>query len=318
MEPLTIDRTHILVLNFNGRCWLEECLPSVEAAAVRSPVPCRVTVVDNGSTDGSCELVTQRWPEVELIREENRGLASFNRVLTRLDAAVVLLLNSDLKLDPDAIGPLLRPFEEHHDVLFTAPQCWTFDGQTYEGMRTRVRTRFGLVQGLCRVPGHEELVGLSDLTASAGPVLAVDRRRFLEIGGYDPIYFPGRIEDLDLGFRGWMAGYRGYYVPESLAYHRGFGTFESELGLARSDRLARRNTLIFVWKNTAGVRLLRHLLWLPVRLVAALMRGRVEFAAAMVEALSQLDRILAARRDLAVGGPDWIARQEAFYRRFRW
>ena len=93
-------------------------------------------------------------------------------------------------------------------------------------MRTRVRTRFGLVQGMCRVPGHEDVAGLPDLTAAAGPVLAVDRRRFLELGGYDPIYFPGRIEDLDLGFRGWMAGYRGYYVPESVAYHRGFGTFE--------------------------------------------------------------------------------------------
>ena len=66
-----------------------------------------------------------------------------------------------------------------------------------------------------------------DETAAAGPVLAVDRRRFLELGGYDPIYFPGRIEDLDLGFRGWMAGYRGYYVPESVAYHWGFGTFAS-------------------------------------------------------------------------------------------
>jgi GT2 family glycosyltransferase len=307
-----------LVLNYNGRGLLEECLPSVREAAIRSPVPCRVTVVDNGSTDGSCEVVARRWPDVGLIREENLGLASFNRVLARLEAPIVLLLNSDVKLAPDAIGPLLKPFEEHDDVLFTAPQCWTFDGRTYEGMRTQVRTRFGLVQGMCRVPGHEALVGLADLTAAAGPVLAVHRRRFLEIGGYDPIYFPGRIEDLDLGFRGWMAGYRGYYVPESVAYHRGFGTFEAELGMARSDRMARRNTLIFVWKNTAGARLLAHLCWLPVRLGAALVRGRLDFAAAMVDAVRLLGRVLEARRELAVGGPGWIARQEAFYRRFRW
>jgi GT2 family glycosyltransferase len=309
---------HILVLNYNGRGWLEECLPSVREAAVRSPIPCPVTVVDNGSTDGSCELVARLWPDVGLIHEENLGLASFNRVLARMDEPVVLLLNNDVKLDPDAVGPLLRPFDEHDDVLFTAPLCWTFDGRTYEGMRTRVCTRFGLVQGMCRVPGHEEVVGFPDLTAAAGPVLAVDRRRFLEIGGYDPIYFPGRIEDLDLGFRGWMAGFRGYYVPESVAYHRGFGTFESELGLARSDRLARRNTLIFTWKNTAGARLLAHLLWLPIQLVAALVRGRLGTAAAMIEAVSRLDQVMAARRALAVGGADWIVRQEAFYRRFRW
>ena len=150
-------------------------------------------------------------------------------------------------------------------------------------------------------------------------MLAVDRRRFLEIGGYDPIYFPGRIEDLDLGFRGWMAGYRGYYVPESVAYHQGFGTFESELGMARSDRLARRNTLIFMWKNTAGARLLAHLLWLPIRLGATLVRGRFDFAAAD-------DRGPAPARPRCwrrVARWPWAAatgssRQEAFYRRFRW
>jgi GT2 family glycosyltransferase len=57
-----------LVLNFNGRDWLEECLPSIRGAAARSPVPCRVTVVDNGSTDGSCELVAERWPDVGIVR----------------------------------------------------------------------------------------------------------------------------------------------------------------------------------------------------------------------------------------------------------
>ena len=51
MEPLTIDRTHILVLNYNGCGLLAECLPSIALAALRSPVPCRVTVVDNGSKD---------------------------------------------------------------------------------------------------------------------------------------------------------------------------------------------------------------------------------------------------------------------------
>lgn len=318
MEPLTIHRTHILVLTYNGRRWLEECLPSVREAAARSKVPCRVTVVDNGSTDDSARFVVSRWPDVELIRERNLGLASFNRVLSWLDEPVVLLLNDDVKLDPDAVDPLLKPFAERDDVLFTAPLCWTFDGRTYEGMRTRVRSRFGLIQGMCRVPGHERLARIPDLTAAAGPVLAVDRRRFLELGGYDPIYFPGRIEDLDLGFRGWMAGYRGYYVPESVAYHRGFGTFETELGAEGSDRLARRNTLLFMWKNTAGARLLAHLLWLPVRLGASLVRGRLDFAAAMVEALARLGRVRASRRELAVGQGGWNARQEAFYRRFRW
>ena len=151
-------------------------------------------------------------------------------------------------------------------------------------------------------------------------MLAVDRRRFLEIGGYDPIYFPGRIEDLDLGFRGWMAGWRGYYVPESVAYHHGFGTFEPELGMARWDRLARRNTLIFTWKNTAGARLLAHLPWLPVRLGAdagsrASSTSRRRSIEAARPARTGCSRRAARWRS---GGGGWIARQEAFFRRFRW
>ena len=180
---------------------------------------------DNASNDDSIAYLEAHWPEVEILREPNRGLASFNSVLSRRDEPVLLLLNNDVKLDPDAVGPLLARFEEHDDAFLSAPQCWTFDGREYEGMRTRVRTRFGLVQGMSRVPGHEVAAKIPDFTAAAGPVLAVDRSRFLAIGGYDSLYFPGRIEDLDLGFRGWMAGWRGYYVPESMAYHRGFGSF---------------------------------------------------------------------------------------------
>jgi N-acetylglucosaminyl-diphospho-decaprenol L-rhamnosyltransferase len=318
MEPLTIDRTHILVLNYNGRGWLAECLPSILMAAQRSPVPCGVTVVDNGSTDGSCDLVASRWPTVGLAREENLGLASFNRVLTRLDEPVVLLLNNDIKLEPGAVGPLLEAFATHDDAFFSAPLCWTFDGRTYEGMRTRVRMHYGMVQGMCRVPGFETKLDKHDLTAAAGPILAIDRRRFLALGGYDPIYFPGRIEDLDLGFRGWMAGYRGYYVPEAVAYHKGFGTFHDQLGQARCDRLACRNTLIFIWKNTGGARLLKHLFWLPLRCGSAVLRGRMSFLLGLFSALRMCPWILAGRRTLAVGEGNWIERQEAFYRRFDW
>jgi len=311
---VSLDRTQILVLNYNGRALLEECLPSVVEAARRSPVPCGVTVVDNDSADDSLAWLAANHPGVNVVRRPNRGLASFNDVLMEMDEPVALLLNSDVKLDPDSIAPLLRPFDEHADALFTAPLCWTFDGQTYEGMRTRVRTRYGLVQGMSRVPDHREHIHRADLTAAAGPVLAVHRERFLALGGYDPIYFPGRIEDLDLGFRGWMAGLKGYYVPESVAYHKGFATFAPELGENRCDGLAIRNTLIFAWKNLKGRRLANHLAWLAVRLA----RGGRSFRRAFVEAAARWPEVVRARRALHAGSTGWVDRQEAFFRRFEW
>ena len=312
------DRTHILVLNYNGRDLLAECLPSVVEAAALSPRPCVVGVVDNTSTDDSLALLADRWPGVELFLEPNRGLASFNAVLGRLRGRRTLLLNNDVKLAPDAVGPLLDSLDAHPDALFAAPQCWTFDGRTYEGMRTRVRSRFGLVQGMSRVPGHEALVDHPDLTAAAGPVLAVDRAKFLALGGFDPLYFPGRIEDLDLGFRGWMAGWKGYYEPRSVAYHRGFGSFGPALGEGGCDRLALRNSLLFAWKNLGGVRLAAHLAWLPARCVHASLRRQGQFVVALAEALALLGDARAARRAMGVGRDDWDRRQEAFFERFAW
>ena len=168
------------------------------------------------------------------------------------------------------------------------------------------------------------MIDLPDLTASAGPVLAVDRLKFLALGGYDPIYFPGRIEDLDLGFRAWMVGLKGYYVPESVAFHRGFGSFGPAFGEAGCDRLAARNTLIFSWKNLSGPRLARHLAWLPARLAYALARGRIGFAVALVDAISRLGEVRSARRvlrtltDSMPHSAGWSARQEAFFRQFGW
>jgi GT2 family glycosyltransferase len=228
------------------------------------------------------------------------------------------LLNNDVKLDRGAVGPLIRALEEHPDALFSAPQCWTFDGQAYEGMRTRVRMRYGLVQGRCRVPGYEQAVDQPDLTASAGPVLAVDRARFLALGGYDPLYFPGRIEDLDLGFAGWVRGWKGYYVPESVAYHQGFASFEPEFGRAGCEHLAARNSLLFAWKNLTGRKLFEHLAWLPARLAYAVARRRSTFLAAFRDACSAVPNVLAQRRLRPIADHEWARRQDAYFRQFRW
>lgn len=311
----------VLVLNYNGRQLLEDCLPSIKAAASQAATPCRVIVIDNQSTDNSCAYLAQNHPEIECINEPNRGLASFNYVLQRLHEPYAILLNNDVKLDPDAIDPLISELERNSDALFSAPFCLSFDNQTYEGMRTRVRDRFGLIQGLCRIPGHEQTMHRSDLTASAGPVLAVDRIKFLSLGGYDPIYFPGRIEDLDLGFRAWLRGWRGLYVPKSKAWHKGFGSFGPEFGEKTCDRLALRNTLLFTWRNIRGIRLLRHLIWLGPRFVHSVLFRDGELLKAAREALKimrQQNLEIPYHLRCELPASDYTKRQEDFFRRFSW
>jgi GT2 family glycosyltransferase len=287
-------------------------------AAAKSDYPCGVTVVDNGSTDGSVEWLARTYPGISVVPMPNLGLASFNRVVAERDEEVVLLLNTDVKLDANAIGPLVGCVVGRRDALFAAPKCWTFDRSTYEGMRTRVRSRFGMVQGMCRVPGFERFIEREGLTASAGPVLAVHRERFLELGGYDLLYWPGRIEDLDLGFRGWMEGWRGYYVPSAVAYHKGFGSFGPAFGEGGCDRLAIRNTLLFCWKNLRGRRRAVHLAWLAARVAHAAVTGRRAFLGAVRDAVAIWRAQGGEAPRPGFDRRNWVRKQEEFFRAFRW
>lgn len=278
MEAADVD---ILVLNYDGRALMGECLPSIVAAGAASKYACRVTVVDNASTDDPTAWLAAEFPSVAVRRLPNDGLSSFNTIARELTSRVLVLLNNDIKLAPDAIDPLVAPLLEQHaadaphhlgdqdknePIFLTAPRCTLFDGTTHEGFQTSVVMRRGLVQATALFAGAEQIAHRSGPTASAGAALAADRRVFCALGGFDPLYLPGRIEDLDFAYRGFLAGYRALYVPESRALHKGCATFGKVFGNAASDRLALRNTLLFQWKNlrTAKHRA-AYLGWLPFR-----------------------------------------------------
>src|SRR5215469_6301952 len=169
----------LVVLNYNGRRLLEECLPSIIHAAQRSRHACRVVVIDNGSSDDSVAFLDDEYPEIRQFPSANRGLCSYNDVLARLESPVAVLLNNDIKLAASSIDPLVGPLLEPNNRCFlTAPLCWLFDGQTYEGLQTAVRWRWGLIQAISDYPGYERVMHIACLTASAGAVMAVDRKRF--------------------------------------------------------------------------------------------------------------------------------------------
>lgn len=284
---------HLLILNYNGRQLLEECLPSVVEAAQASRHECRVAVIDNDSSDDSVTWLQQEFPQVEVIRRPNRGLCSFNDVVAGLDGHVAILLNNDIKLERDSIDPWVAPLVDEREAnddanlragpcrpdsldsrcFMTAPLCWRFDGG-YEGFRTAVGWRWGLVQATALYPGHEPTILRPGLTASAGAALAVDRDRFVELGGFDPRYLPGRLEDLDFCLRAFLAGYHARYAPAAVVWHLGMATFGRVFGSSGCDQLALRNTLLFQWKNLRHpAHLARQAFGLPLRLAADMVRA---------------------------------------------
>jgi len=316
-------RVHLLVLNHNGRELLAECLPSVVRAARTSRHECDVTVIDNDSTDDSLELLARSFSSVMVSRQRNRGLVSFNRVVANLPGDVAILLNNDLRLREDAVDPLVAPLTRTRRnspaCFMTAPLCWRFDGKTYDGQKTAVRWRFGLVEATSLYEGHERAIHRAGSTASAGAAIAVDRAKFVELGGFDPLYLPGRLEDLDFAYRGFQAGYHARYVPESVAYHLGAASFGSVYGEGGCDHLALRNTLLFQWKNLrAPEHRLRLLTGLTLRLLRDAWRAPRRAKAsrfATWQALREAKRIWRARNEaVPISGGD-IPREREFFRR---
>lgn len=294
----------LVVLNYNGRRLLAECLPSLLYAARQSRHSCPVVVVDNGSVDDSVDYLRVMFPQVQVFEQPNRGLCSYNDVLPRLSGRAAILLNNDVKLAEDAVDPLVEPLlaceRDPNGWFMSAPRCLLFDGVGHEGLQSAVRWRWGLVEATAYFPGYERAKLLPGMTAAAGPVMAVDRERFLAIGGFDPLYLPGRLEDLDFAYRGYAAGYRACYVPESVALHKGQASFNAAIGPSACDALALRNTLLFQWKNLRRPRhISRQIAALPWRLALDALRApfapreaRWAFTRALLAALGKLRECL--------------------------
>ncbi len=304
---MKIESVSLFILNYNGTALLGECLPGILAAAKKSRRKARVTVIDNHSTDNSLAFVKKTFPEaIASLSTGNRFLISFNEFVEHDSSDAVVLMNNDIKVEEGFLDPLLDALEQKEDALFTSSLCWDFDKTRYEGGLSQLHRKAGIWGTTSVLP--EKLrpdSGSFWFTVSMGACLAFRRDRFLELGGYDDLYLPGILEDLDLCYRGWRKGWRGYFVPESVIYHKGQASFKPAFGNDRIRRMAARNTYFFMWKNVDDPGLvLLDLLWMPVRMIYALFRGDKAFAQGAWDALQQgqaaLDRRKVREKDFAM------------------
>lgn len=281
----------IYILNYNGRELLPECLPSILAAARASSYKTRVRVIDNLSTDNSLEILARDFPDAEILRASaNDFLCSFNEFVFNDTARISILMNNDIKVDPDFIDPLVKCLDSYEDAFFASSYCRTFDKSGYEGGISTLVHKFGWWGTLSDEPQPEAMTGPSPLfTISIGACIALKTELFKRLKGYSRIYLPGILEDLDLCYRAWKCGFKGYFVPESRIYHKGQASFKPRFGLYRIRKLATRNTMLFIWKNIHDrTLLLTHLLWLPARLTAALLRLDFAFISGVFSAIMRL------------------------------
>ena len=243
------DAASVVIPNWNGRDLLERYLPPVVAALAGHPEN-EIIVVDNGSADGSAEFVRREFPNVKLLAlDRNLGFgAGSNAGFRAARNDIVVLLNSDMLVAPDFLPPLLEGFR---DERVFAVSCQIFFRDP-----AKPREETGLTQGWWQDGGlkvrHRIDPAIADLFPcfyGGGGSCAFDRRKFLELGGFDELLAPFYLEDADLGYLAWKRGWKVLYQPRSIVYHEHRGTIGKRFTDVHIQAVLKKNYLLFCWKN---------------------------------------------------------------------
>jgi GT2 family glycosyltransferase/glycosyltransferase involved in cell wall biosynthesis len=239
----------VVIPNWNGRDLLEKYLPSVIEALAGNPAN-EILVVDNGSTDGSAEYVAAAFPRVRVLAlPTNLGFGGGSNAGIRAAANdVVVLLNSDMRVAPDFLAPLLEGFAD--------PGVFAVSCQIFFTDPNKLREETGLTQGWWRDGSfrvrHRTDPAIDDLFPcfyAGGGSSAFDRRKFLELGGFDPLFEPFYVEDADLGYMAWKRGWKVLYQPRSVVYHEHRGAIGKSFSSGQIEAVLKKNYLLFCWKN---------------------------------------------------------------------
>jgi GT2 family glycosyltransferase len=287
----------IAIPNWNGEQILPQCLTALRHAFVAARLGDGVDIViaDDQSTDRAAEIVRRDFPEANWIDMPQRS--GFGAVANAAVAACandyVLLLNNDVLVEEDFFLHWRLHFE---DASTFAVASWMlrWDGKTVDSGR-----RVGVWdKGLIRHWVVEDRGVTAPSLYACGGASIYDRRKFLAIGGFDPLYKPMYTEDFDLSYVAWKRGWPTMYEPRCMVYHH--NSYSSGKAFSRRRRylVDTKNHFLLVWKNITEPALWRsHLAWLPLRVAGAPFYGRRMLAAAFVVALKQLGEARRRRRE---------------------
>ncbi|MGQ0805179.1 MAG: glycosyltransferase [Actinomycetota bacterium] len=229
-----------------------------------------VVVVDNGSGDGSVEALSGRFPQARFVElDRNQGFAGgCNRGVEAARGDYVAFLNNDARPDPGWIRAALDVFLHDRSIGCVASKILDWDGSTVDFVDAGVSFYgHGFKLGAGEPADHTHDTE-RDVVFASGAAMVVRTSVFREAGGFDERYFL-LFEDVDLGWRLWLLGYRVRYVPGSLVYHRHHATLD-RYGSWHEQYLLERNALFTIFKNYDDENLRRAL---PAALALAVRRG---------------------------------------------
>ncbi|MDO1447619.1 glycosyltransferase family 2 protein [Rhodocytophaga aerolata] len=242
----------VVILNYNGKHFLEKFLPSVITYSIGS----QIIVADNKSTDGSIEYLQQNFPTIEIIRLiRNEGYSQgYNLALQQIKATYYILLNSDVEVTPNWLNPLIALMESDSQIAACQPKIKSYSDKRafeYAGAAGGYIDKYGYPFCRGRLFSHVEIDNgqyndTREVFWATGACMVVRAELFWLLGGLDPHFF-AHMEEIDLCWRIKNAGYKIIYCAESTVFHVGGGTLP--VSNPRKTFLNFRNGIVLLYKN---------------------------------------------------------------------
>ena len=247
----------IVIPNYNGKHFMEPCLASLREQTCQDY---KVLVVDNASTDGSLEYMKEHYPKIEVIAlDKNYGFSkAVNVGIQHSTTPYVILLNNDTTVDPHYVEEMIKAIER-------SPRIFSVSSKMIQMYHPELIDSAGdlytlLGWGVCRGTGRpvSNYTEADEIfTACAGAAI-YRRSAFGKIGYFDENHF-AYLEDIDVGYRAKIYGYKNTYCPTALVYHVGSGTSGSKYNSFKV-KLSSRNNIYLNYKNMPILQLILNFL----------------------------------------------------------
>lgn len=254
-------RTAVVILNWNGRKFLEKFLPGV---ITNSSDSAEIIIADNASSDDSLDYLERNHPGIRIIRlEKNHGFAGgYNLALQQIKADYYILLNSDIEVTENWIPPVIELLNGNHSVAACQPKIRSYkepEKFEYAGAAGGFIDKYGypfcqgrMFQSIEKDEGQYELA--KEIFWATGACMFVRADVFHKLGGFDDDFF-AHMEEIDFCWRAKNQGYKIMYCPGSTIFHIGGGTLPKNN--SRKTYLNIRNNIIMLYKNLESKRLVR-------------------------------------------------------------
>ncbi len=289
------QRVALLVLNYNGGERLADMVLPGLGCVSNDGEDHDVFFIDNASTDSSCDYVREKYPWVHLVTfDTNLYLYAYNIVCEQLTHRIVYFLNNDIEVDSDLVHGMVPKFYDQN-VFAVNTRVLQSDRVTPQGSRTTG----GYHRGFWYFTQLDDINLTSSAFFALGGQAAFDRQKFLEIGGFDKLFYPLYHEDIDLSLTAWRRGWTVLYEPSVVIVHEGGTTSNKKYKSFAKRRLIARQSFLLQWKHqTTMTEVMSHFAFLIPRLLRVLFTLDFAYLAGFVDALINVTKVFKSRGEM--------------------